>query len=190
MAIKAIDAGITGNRQTSTDQNSAWVSGATASHIEAVWWAQVLGDTAPDTKGKWRLAKQPVRPGNSGGSFLAIPATAKNPEASANFIRWLTTPANQVVSFNTIQLFPSTPASFQGGQLTSDTGFFGDQDPVTFFSAAAEEVPTSFISTYESQVTAFGTELSNVETGTKSSDQAWKDAVDEVDRVLKKRGVL
>ena len=76
-------------------------------------------------------AGQPAgSPGNSGGSFLAVPATCKDPEAAFAFLSWLTTPQNQAVTFNDVQLFPSTPASFTGGQMASDTGFFGPQDPL------------------------------------------------------------
>ena len=106
---------ITGNLQIATDQNSGWVSGRVAGHVEAVWWAEILADTAPETKGKWRLADQPGKPGNSGGSFLAVPATCKDPEAAFAFLSWLTTPANQATSFNDVQLFPSTPASPSSG---------------------------------------------------------------------------
>lgn len=189
-AVQAIQAKITGNLQTSTDQNSAWVSGKLAGHIEAVWWAEILADTAPDTKGKWRLASQPVRPGNSGGSFLALPSTCKDPEAGFAFVSWLTTPDNQALTFNDVQLFPSTPASFTSGKMKSETGFFGTQDPLDFFSKAAEAVPTTFVSTYESQVSAFTTEITNVEAIGKDPEQAWNDAVELTDKILAKRGVI
>ena len=189
-AVAAIQGKITGNLQIATDQNSGWVAGKVAGHIEAVWWAEILADTAPDTKGKWRLANQPDRPGNSGGSFLAVPATCKDPEAAFAFLSWLTTPENQAATFNDVQLFPSTPASFTGGQMASGTGFFGPQDPLAFFARAAESVPTTFVSTYESQTTAFATELANVEAGGKDPEQAWDEAVTETDKILAKRGVL
>jgi len=189
MAVKAIKAGITGNQQVSTDQNAAWESGKTAGHIEAVWWAQILGDTAPDTKGKWRLASQPVRAGNSGGSFICIPHTAKDPEAAFKFITWLNNPQNQARAFNDIQLFPSALDSFTSGTMKSGTGFFGDQDPLTFFLAAAKQVPTSFISTYETQAAFFGTEITNVEAAGKNPDQAWDDAIAQTNKILRKRGV-
>ena len=189
-AVEAIQSKVTGNLQTSTDQNSAWVSGKLAGHIEAVWWAEILADTAPDTKGLWRLASQPVRPGNSGGSFLAVPSTSKDPQAAFAFVSWLTTPDNQALSFNELQLFPSTPASFTTGAMKSETGFFGSQDMIDFFSKAAESVPTSFISTYESQVTAFTTELTNVEAIGKDPEQAWDEAVTLTDQILAKRGVI
>lgn len=189
-AVEAIRSKVTGNLQTSTDQNSAWVSGKLAGHIEAVWWAEILADTAPDTKGLWRLASQPVRPGNSGGSFLAVPSTSKDPQAAFAFVSWLTTPDNQALTFNDVQLFPSTPASFTSGKMKSETGFFGTQDPLDFFSKAAEEVPTTFVSTYESQVTAFTTEITNVEAIGKDPEQAWDEAVELTDKILAKRGVI
>lgn len=188
-SVRAIEAGVTGNRQTSTDQTSAFVTGQTAGHLEAVWWMEVLATTAPDTQGLWRVAEQPVNPGNSGGSFVAIPRTCKNPEAAFAFATWLTTPENWIRAFNAIQLFPSTPAAFDG-DIRSDSEFFGDQDMLGFFSAAAERVPTAYISTHESLVTAFTTELDNVEIGAKTSEQAWREAVDQVNRVLRKRGVI
>ena len=119
-----------------------------------------------------------------------MPATCKDPEAAFAFLSWLTTPANQATSFNDVQLFPSTPASFTGGQMTSGTGFFGSQDPLDFFAKAAASVPTTFVSTYESQTAAFATELANVEAGGKDPERAWDDAVTQTDKILAKRGVL
>jgi cellobiose transport system substrate-binding protein len=119
-----------------------------------------------------------------------VPTTCKDPEAAFAFLSWLTTPQNQAATFNDVQLFPSTPGSFTGGQMASGTGFFGPQDPLTFFARAAESVPTTFVSTYESQTTAFATELANVEAGGKDPEQAWDEAVTETDKILAKRGVL
>ncbi|SDS43257.1 ABC transporter substrate-binding protein [Microlunatus soli] len=187
-AVKAIKAGVTGNQQNDTDKNAAWTSGKTAANIEAVWWAQILADTAPDTKGKWRLASQPVRPGNSGGSFVCLPHTCKNPEAGFKFMTWLNSAKNQATSFNTMQLFPSAIESFELGTMKSNTGFFGDQDPLDFFLEAAKAVPTAFISTFETQAAYFGTEITNVESG-KDADQAWDDAVAQTNKTLRKRGI-
>src|SRR5690606_14324233 len=192
IAVQAIKAGVTARlpSNTSGDQNAAWVSGRTAGHIEAVWWGEILKDTAPDTAGKWRIAMQPVKPGNSGGSFLAVPTTCKDPEAAVAFIRWLTSPENQASTFSEIQLFPSTPASFTSGKMKDESGFFGDQDALEFFADAATSVPTTFVSTYEAQTSFFGKELDNVETSGKDPERAWADAVSMTDKVLAKRGVL
>jgi cellobiose transport system substrate-binding protein len=189
-ALRAIDAGVTGNLQSGTDQNAGWVSGRVGGHVEGAWWSQVLRDTAPDTTGLWRIAQQPELPGNSGGSFLAVPTTCKDPEAAYAFMLWVTSPENQATTFNDIQLFPSTPGSFTSGIMRNPSDFFADQNPLDVFSAAAEGVPITYISTHESQTGAFGTELTNVESGGKDPDRAWEEAVAQTERVLRKRGVI
>ena len=66
------------------------------------------------------------------------------------FATWITSPQNQTVAYEDVQLFPSTPASFD--ELGYDGDFYGEQDPLDFFSSAAETVPTSFISTWETVI--------------------------------------
>ena len=188
-AVKGIKAGICGNQQNDTDKNAAWNSGRTAGNIEAVWWAQVLLDTAPDTKGKWRIANQPVRPGNSGGSFVALPHTCKNPEAAFKAITFINSPENQATAFNNMQLFPSAIESFELGTMKNENDFFGEQDATEFFLQAAKQVPTAFISTYETQAEYFGAEITNVESAGKDPERAWNDAIEQTNKTLRKRGV-
>jgi len=129
-----------------------------------------------------------VRPGNNGGSFAALPHTCKDPEAALAFITWITSPQNQALAYEDVQLFPSTPDSF--ADLSYAGSFYGDQDPLDFFSTAAESVPTSFISAWETLIGgSFTFELTNVETGGKDPEQAWEDALAQAERVLTKRGV-
>ncbi|MGP9844266.1 ABC transporter substrate-binding protein [Brachybacterium sp. 107] len=190
-SVAAIEAGVTAKipRERDTDRNAAWASGRTAGNIGAAWWAQVLQQSAPDTAGAWRLASQPVRPGNSGGSFAALPHTCKDPEAALAFITWINSPENQAAAYQDESLFPSTPASFE--DLTYSGDFYGDQDPLAFFSTAAESVPSSFISNAETFIMGkFVLELSNVETSGKDSEAAWNDAIGQAERVLLKRGVF
>ena len=190
LAVQAIKTKVTGNLQTSTDQNAGWASGQVVGHMEAVWWGPILVDTAPSTKGKWRLASQPVKAGNSGGSFLMVPRTSKDPQAAFDFISWLTTAKAQATTYNDIQLFPSTPATFTSGSLKADNSFYGGQDALSFFNKAAEQVPISYISPYENLTSQFTSELTNVETAGKDSERAWEDAVTAVDRACQKRGLL
>lgn len=191
IAVATVEAKVSGNRQTDNDKNASWSSGATAGNVEAAWWTQILQETAPDTSGNWRVTDQPVRAGNSGGSFAAIPHTCKDPEAAFAFISWIASPDNQSAAYNDVQLFPSTPASYESGDMKYKGKFFGDQDPLEFFSHAAETVPTSFISTWESVVSGnFNLEINNVEASGKDPDRAWADAVEASNKVLKKRGVV
>ncbi|WP_243062437.1 ABC transporter substrate-binding protein [Humibacter sp. RRB41] len=190
ITVRAIKAGVLGNQQLPTDQNAAWISGKTAGHIEAVWWAQILLDTAPATKGKWRLASQPVRAGNSGGSFLAIPHTCKDPKAAYDFIVWSQSADRQAQAYNEVQLFPSTPGALTSGRMKdASKGFFGPQNSLDFFKRQAETVPAAFISTYEQIANFFTTQIVNVEAGGKDPDRAWDDAVNQTNRVLRKHGV-
>ncbi|MVA74873.1 extracellular solute-binding protein [Auraticoccus sp. F435] len=189
LAVRAVQTGVVTGASSTTDQNAAWVSGRTAGQVEGAWWSEIVVDTAPETAGSWRIAQQPGPPGNSGGSFVAVPRTCKNPEAAFAWIRWAQSPQMQARTFNDVQLFPSTPESFELGVMES-SDFFGDQDPLEFFSEAAQTVPTTFISTHESKVGAFRTELGLVSNGSKEPERAWEDAVTEVNRVLRKRGVL
>lgn len=189
--VSAIQADVTARipRDRGTDQNAAWSSGRTSGNISAAWWAQILQESAPDTAGAWRLADQPVRPGNNGGSFAALPHTCKDPDAALSFLMWINNPQNQAHAYEDVQLFPSTPASFDA--LSYSGEFFGEQDPLEFFSTAAESVPTSFISTWETLIGgSFTFEIGNVEAAGKDPEQAWEDALTQAQKVLTKRGVL
>jgi cellobiose transport system substrate-binding protein len=190
LSVEAIKAKVTGNLQSDTDKNAGWVSGKAGANIEGAWWSQVVKDTAPDTKGNWRVTSQPERPGNSGGSFLAVPSTCKDPKAAYEFLEWMTTSDRQATTFNDIQLFPSTPASFDSGIMRNPGTFFGDQNPLDVFATIADNVPTSYISTYESQTGSFGTEIANVESAGKDPERAWNDAVAQANKSLEKKGVV
>ncbi|APX32294.1 sugar ABC transporter substrate-binding protein [Brachybacterium sp. P6-10-X1] len=189
LAVAAIEQGITARipADRETDRNAAWSSGLTAGNIGAAWWTQILEESAPETAGSWRIAAQPVRAGNNGGSFIALPHTCKDPEAAMRFTTWISSAKNQAVAYEDVQLFPSTPGSFE--LLTYEGDFYGGQDPLEFFSTAAETVPTSFISTLETYISgAFSRELTNVETGGKDPELAWRDALTQAEKVLAKRG--
>ena len=54
---------------------------------------------APDTAGKWDVATIPGGAGNWGGSYLAIPARAQNPEAAWAYIKEMQSPERQLEHF-------------------------------------------------------------------------------------------
>jgi cellobiose transport system substrate-binding protein len=191
IAVQAAQAGITAKLQTDTEVGSGFNSSKVVANIEAVWWIDVLKDLAPDTEGSWRVARQPVRPGNSGGSFLGVPKVSKDPESAFRFVSWLTSPANQVISYDDVDLFPSAIGALKDPALAKPDPFFGGQDVFDLFQKSAQQVPLTFISPYENRVsTAITTELVNVELGQKTSDQAWRDAMDLSERQLQKKGLV
>lgn len=191
VAVEAAKSGITAKAYTDTEKNSSYSSGHVVSNIEAVWWGPQLKSAAPHQSGSWAVAHQPGPPGNNGGSFLAIPKTCKDPEAAFAFITWLTSPKNQIVTYDAAQLFPSTPASFDSINPSHPDKFCGGQPITETFIEAAKNVPTTFISPYESQVgDGITLELTNIETQNKDPQRAWDDAMARGDRQLKKRGLI
>src|SRR5699024_12350942 len=89
--------------------------------FRSAWSTQILEESAPGTAGKWRIASQPVRAGNNGGAFIALPYTCKDPEAAMRLITWITSPENQAVAYEDVQLFTPTPAASE--QLTHEGDF-------------------------------------------------------------------
>ncbi|MGW8564911.1 ABC transporter substrate-binding protein [Isoptericola sp. NPDC055881] len=191
VAVQAGQEGVTARAFTDTEKNSALSAGRLASNIEAAWWGPQLQGAAPDTKGLWGVAHQPGLAGNNGGSFLAVPKTAKDPEAAFALLAWLTSPEHQVTSYEEAQLFPSTPDSFVAIDPDRPDEFCGGQPITQAFVRAAEEVPTTFISPYENLIIdGINLELTNVETQNKDPERAWDDAMARADRLLQKKGLI
>lgn len=190
VAVKASTTGITAKALTDPEKNSSYNNGNTPSNLEGVWWSSTLKAIAPDDAGKWAVATLPGGSGNNGGSFLAIPKSSKDPHAAYEFITWLTNPTNQVTSYSELQLFPSTPASFDSPILAKPDPYFSKQDTLSLFSKAAANIPKSFFSPYENLVsTGVLAELFNVETQGKNPDRAWADAMAQATRQLTKKGI-
>ncbi len=193
LAIRVVKEGLSANAQGgSTDANAVITNGRLVAFMGAVWWAQ-LGpkNAAPKTKGNWRVTPAPGGPGNRGGSFLAITKYCKDPEAAMAFITWLESSKNQAESFLDPVLFPSTPASYTDPRLTAPDPFFGGQRIVDVFAESAKKYPGAYFSPFDTIIrTPIAAELVNVEIGSKSSDQAWKDAQHQVDRELTRAGAI
>src|SRR5579859_3111939 len=124
--------------------NQAANNGRIASFVSAVWMKQILADAAPDTKGKWRIARAPGGDGNYGGSFMAITKYCQYPKEAFEVIKWLQSPQNQVIASNELQLFPSALSALDDPSLNQPEAFFGGQQTTPIFSAAAKNVPLAF----------------------------------------------
>jgi cellobiose transport system substrate-binding protein len=193
LAVRIVKEGLSANAQSgTTDVNAVVTNGKLVAYNSAVWWAQ-LGpkNAAPDTKGKWRVCPAPGGAGNRGGSFLAITKYCKDPEAAFKFITWLESAKNQAEAFLDPVLFPSTPASYTDERMTAPDPFFGGQRIVDVFAASAKKYPGAYFSPFDTMIqTPITAELVNVEVGSKSSDQAWKDAQAQVERELTRAGAI
>src|SRR5579859_7169733 len=166
------------------DWNQAANNGRIASFVGPVWNKAILEDSAPDTKGKWRMARAPAD-GNNGGSFLAVTTYSDHAKAAFEVIKWLENPQNQVIAYNDIQTFPSAIAALNDPSLGQPEAFFGGQNTTPIFAASAQNVPLFFSGPMDATVdNTLYDELLNVEFSGKDSEQAWKDAQQAIERAL------
>ncbi|MEI0740309.1 extracellular solute-binding protein [Paenibacillus sp. JTLBN-2024] len=128
LAVKASQMGLLANASTFfSEWNAAANNGKIASFVGAVWCKEILMQAAPDTSGKWRVARAPGGDGNNGGSFLAIMKTSKHPQEAFDVIKWLQNPENQVTSFKEINLFLSAKKALDSDVMKQKEAFFGGQ---------------------------------------------------------------
>jgi cellobiose transport system substrate-binding protein len=168
-----------------SEWNQAANNGLIASFVGAVWMKQILEDAAPDTAGKWRIALAPGGSGSSGGSFLAISKSSPHPKEAFEVMKWLLSPQNQLISYNDLQLYPSTPSTLDNPDMHKPEPFFGNQDTTAIFATAMKEVPIFNMSSEDNAAgTGFNDQLPLVEFQNKNSDQAWNDAQAETRRLL------
>jgi cellobiose transport system substrate-binding protein len=180
LGLKAIDAGISAKISFGADAWSAALPRGDFAVVSAPsWMLNQIRRQAPDTSGKWDIATIPGGAGNWGGSYLAIPARAANPEAAWNYIKEMQSPQRQLEHFLDVGSLPTTPGVYDDPQLT------GKADP--FYSGA----PTGQIYTQAvlglkpfkmgPDTATIGSEflnaLTNVEQGSGNPATAWDDAV-------------
>jgi cellobiose transport system substrate-binding protein len=188
-AVKPLSLGIVAKINDNA-WNAAIGNGTLGAETGAAWHALDISSAAPDTKGKWRVAANPGGPSNIGGSFLAIPKEAANPQLAFEVITWLLSPENQARGFTDAALFPSTPAAYKLPALTGGDAFFGGQATIDVFGPAAEGIPVAFEAPSDAAVSApYYNELTNIETKGKSPEDAWNDAVSQAKQIAKRQGV-
>lgn len=167
------------------DWNQAASTGRIASFVHAVWMKQILAEAAPDTAGKWRIARAPGGDGNNGGSFLTVTTASEHPKEAFEVIKWLQSPENQLRSYQNLQLFPSALKALDDPSLSQPEKFFGNQQTTPIFAASAKNVPLSPANSNDGTVeNEFKTQLTEVELNNKDPEQAWKDAQDAIQRDL------
>ncbi|TXC91079.1 extracellular solute-binding protein [Metabacillus litoralis] len=117
-------------------------NGDFAVELGAGWLKGWMEGNAPDASGNFKVATLPTEfAANWGGSYLAIPAETENSQAAFDFIKWLTSPENQLSSFQTNGLFPSAPAVYEMEEFkTSEDKFFGGQVTSVVFAEAAKDI--------------------------------------------------
>lgn len=125
--------------------NKALNDGTQIAWVSAVWAPGTLTTSAPDTKGKWKMAPLPqwtagsARTGSWGGSATGITAKAAKDgkaKAAAKFATWLNTDPKAVAALvKEAGVYPAATAAQSGGALTTPE-FFANQPE--FYRLAAD----------------------------------------------------
>jgi len=128
---------------------TATKDGDSAVHPEAVWWIGTLTSEMPELAGKFGVVPLPAfteggaRTSNNGGSNLAIPAQAKNPDLAASFISYALADAdNQVSLMKNEGLFPSYLPALKNGFFQQADPYFGGQKVYQLFAQETANIPS------------------------------------------------
>lgn len=185
LAVQASQKGLLANTNSFTSEwNAAMNNGKIASFVGAVWCKQILMDAAPDTAGKWRVARAPGGDGNNGGSFLAIMKTSKHPKEAFEVMKWLLNPDNQVTAFKDVNLFPSATKALDAPVMKEKEDFFGGQSTGDIFTESARGVKPAYFGTKYANLNGIvSRELQAVALG-KNPETAWNAALKRVKKEL------
>ncbi|UTT53256.1 ABC transporter substrate-binding protein [Microbacterium maritypicum] len=122
--------------------------GDSAVTADAVWWIGTLQGDAPELSGKYAVLPLPVfdeggaRTSNNGGSGLAVPAQAKNPQLAAAFVDFVLADADNQVSMMTNEgLFPSYLPALESDYFSKPVEYFGGQPVYETFAELTAQIP-------------------------------------------------
>lgn len=185
--------------QFNATENKALNNGKQWSLISAAWYAKLLTNGAPDTKGKWTVAPMPQwTPGgkvasNWGGSTTVVFKNSKHPAEAAKFAAWaFGDPSALALNNKNGGQYPaSTVGQQQVPALTKPDSFFGGQLIWKQFSTAAGEVNNDWqwgptmTQTYEDLRNG----LSRAVQGSGTISDALKAAQDKTITAMKSQGI-
>ncbi|CAN7179561.1 ABC transporter substrate-binding protein [Microbacterium maritypicum] len=122
--------------------------GDSAVTADAVWWIGTLQGDAPELSGKYAVLPLPAfdeggaRTSNNGGSGLAVPAQAKNPQLAAAFVDFVLADADNQVSMMTNEgLFPSYLPALESDYFSKPVEYFGGQPVYETFAELTAQIP-------------------------------------------------
>jgi len=189
-AVELNEAGVVGKFDMwSPEWANAVNNGEFAVELGAGWLKGWMEGNAPDAVGKWKVATLPTEfAANWGGSYLAIPNETDHAQEAYDFAEWLVSAENQLESFQSKGLFPSSPAVYEMDEFKSNEDeFFGGQVTSSVFAEAAQDIDTAVYKgvKYFPVNNEILTALKNVQNGAdpeKEWDEAVKRAQDLVNR--------
>ena len=142
-----------------------------------------IKDNAPDTNGKWDVAKVPgTGGGNWGGSYLAVPTQSKHQKEAVDLAKWLTHPDQESWLFKNKGNFPSDQTLWNQPDVANYTNpFFNNAPAGKIFSDSAKALKYQPLGPHAGDIgNAVGNALTSVEQGKASPDEAWTKALADI----------
>lgn len=134
--------------------------GDSAATAEAVWWIGTLTGDAPELSGTYGVIELPafdaggVRTSNNGGSGLAVPTQAKNPQLAAAFVAYVLADADNQASMMTSEgLFPSYLPALKTDYFQQPQEYFGGQRVYEVFAEQTADIPAITFTTDNAEAT-------------------------------------
>jgi cellobiose transport system substrate-binding protein len=188
LGIQAATSGTTANLGSFTQGwSAAMANGDFATVATPSWMLGSIKSSAPKTEGLWDIATIPGGgKGNWGGSYLAIPAGAKNPVAAWNYIKEMQSPESQLNHFLESGSLPTTPSVYTDPKLLAKTDpFFNDAPIGKIFTQSVDGLKTFYIGLDSSTIGAeFQAAIDNVEDGKGDPNTAFDTAVTNIKTAL------
>jgi cellobiose transport system substrate-binding protein len=161
-------------------------NGEFAVMLSPAWMMGLIKNNAPDASGKWDITYMPGGSGNWGGSFLTLPKEGKHPKEAYELIKWLTSPKQQIVNFMHNGNYPSTPDIYDNEMINGKHDDYFSGAPVgRIYSKAAKGVKAVCEGPYTHIIeTAFNEALLNVEKKQGTPEEAWNDAMKQIEQEI------
>lgn len=170
--------------------SSGWApgraNGAFAVTVAPSWILSGIKTDAPDTAGDWRIASVPGVGGNWGGSVIAIPARAENPEAAWQYIKTMLSAEGQEDHFVKSGTFPAATSAVESQVVLDYTDpFFGDSKIGEVMATSVQKFPSFYNGPDTSPINAaLLNTLIEVESGNVPSGEAWETALDSAKQAI------
>jgi cellobiose transport system substrate-binding protein len=144
------------------------------------WMLRVIKSTAPESSGRWRVTSVPGVAGNWGGSYLAIPAGSRHPEAAWEYIAHTQSPTAQNDHFVAGGPLPATVAPYDGEDVSSfGDPFFGSSRIGAVLTQSIRDMASVRQGPASATISAaFVQTLTGVEQGSIPAADAWGSALE------------
>jgi cellobiose transport system substrate-binding protein len=182
--VAAIKAGESAGLAAFSPQwNTGFQKGQFATITCPSWMMAYIKDNAPDTAGKWDLARIPgTGGGNWGGSYLTVPTASKHQKEAVELAKWLTAPEQEAWLFKNKGNFPSDQTLWTQPDVAGYTNpFFSNAPAGKIFSESVKTLQPQILGPHAGDIgNAIGNALVSIEQGKAAPDDAWAKALADV----------